>query len=97
MIQIKQILLKTIKKKIEVSSKLSEVFVFTYKDKNHKCNSEQYIVNISNVPEEDIPIFVRNHFQKMLDNFNKTLRVGESKRTLLNVYRINTVINLIKL
>lgn len=97
MLRIKKDLLKTTKKKIEVDSKLEQEFIFTYKDKNHKCNHEQYFVNISNIPDEEIPGFVRNHFQKMLDNFNKTLRVGESKRILLNVYRVNIVTNLIKL
>jgi hypothetical protein len=94
----KELLLTKSKKPIQVKKEIiTKEFLFSYKDKNHKINYEQYMVDVTNIPNEEISKYVRNYFQQMLNKFNKTLRTGESKRILVNVYQIEIVTNLIKM
>lgn len=93
-----EILLTKTKKPILVSEeKLQKIFIFTYKDKFHKINYEQYSVEINNIDEKDIYEYIKLHYIEMLDNFNKKLRPYESKRIFLNAYEISTKIYLTKI
>jgi len=97
MLQFKpELLLTKSKKALNISTEiLLNTFIFSYKDKTHKINYEQYTIDI---PEnvENIEKYVFTYFENMLNKFNSNLRPHESKRILINVYYIQITNNLIK-
>jgi hypothetical protein len=93
-------LLKSRKKEINVKNEIDLTeFYFSYKDKNglHYENIKFDFVSVEYTNLAELTEHLKNHVNSILERFNKTLKPYESKRTLVNVYLKNDVVNLKKL